>query len=190
MASRPKKRQRANTNEESSSASATDGIRVMIKALDRKDMEEILFLEALSFGSPITQAIINAYEAKMSAETTRFIDFDFLSKRVWHALQQGTKVGGSKQYELGLEAALTIKEAVNRIREQTLPSSSFGTKNSALKTLVKIGKSLVATAGRYGHVWQGSCQIFEVGEQPAGAGNVGYLGKDDMGRARDDEAGL
>ena len=142
MSSKPSKRQRANTNGDSTFSTSRSELKEIIATLNEETLRKALLWAATSSCSVAKQ--IHAYKnATRKAESTRIIDFDYLSKRAGHELQQGQGLKGSRQYHLGLDVSVNIREIVETIQKQTPAHSSFGTKKSALETLRKIGKSLV-----------------------------------------------
>ena len=83
---------------------------------------------------------------------THTIDFSKYSGSAWYALNKKYKSSkDSVEYENSWAAASEVKDCVGSIRRQaTLPSSSFGTKRSALETPRKIGKSVTLAPSTLG----------------------------------------
>ena len=114
----------------------------MINNFDEKTVRKLL-LRAAMCSKPVATELVAQRDAILEAESTQVIDFDRYSEEVWHQLQRGKGQRSSRQFELGLEASVTVVDIIKTIRQQTPAHSSFGTKKSALETLRKIGKSLV-----------------------------------------------
>ncbi|KAF1345041.1 hypothetical protein BDV97DRAFT_40151 [Delphinella strobiligena] len=89
------------------------------------------------------EAEIAAINAARAAAATHIIDFDHLSKEVWHELNtRYSGLSGSKQYDRAYDALGVVLDCVAEIGEQTPVHASFGTKKSALETLRKMGRSV------------------------------------------------
>ena len=145
MSGQAAKRQRANTNGDTIDAKI-DEYREIIRTFDERKVRQILLWAAVSLG-PVGKKIIEQRDEILKAESVKVIDFDHYSKSAWRELQQGQTGRGSRQYELGLDASVSVCETIREISEQTPAHASFGTKESALETLRKIGKSIVLRNG-------------------------------------------
>ncbi|CAF9914476.1 hypothetical protein IMSHALPRED_001920 [Imshaugia aleurites] len=134
------KRQRANTNGDTVvSSSSPDDVRKIIATLDESTIRDLLLSAAINSSQVAAQIVARRNDIVNSKKTT-IIDFDHFSKSVCHE-RGGSR--GSKQYDLGLEASVTIEDIIAQIKEQTPSHSSFDTKKSALVTLRKIAKTIV-----------------------------------------------
>ena len=74
-------------------------------------------------------------------EQAKVIDFDSISKRVWHTINRHGG-SGSQQYEDSFDAYESVVQTIKNIRERCPRYASFGTKRNGLETLRKIGKSI------------------------------------------------
>ena len=129
------KRQRANTNGDTVVPSnSPDDVRKIIATLDESTIRDLLLSAAINSSQVAAQIVARRNDIVNS------IDFDHFSKSVCHE-RGGSR--GSKQYDLGLEASVTVEDAIAQIKEQTPSHSSFDTKKSALVTLRKIAKTIV-----------------------------------------------
>ena len=153
MSRQSAKRQRANTNGDLTAASTPvnaklDQYKAIIDTFNEQTLRAVLLAAALS--DPDTAAlIVKTRDDIRRKESAKVIDFDFQSKVAWHALNnRRDKRNGSRGYEAGIDAAITVSQTIAQIREQTPAHASFGTKKSALVTLRKIGKS-IALGGNY-----------------------------------------
>ncbi|KAK3314595.1 hypothetical protein B0H66DRAFT_563204 [Apodospora peruviana] len=89
-------------------------------------------------------------EEEKEKPTARVINFDHLSKSVWHTLNTSwyTQLSSSKQYEASLDAYNDVTKCIESIRKKTPPTTSaYGTKLSALETLRKIAKTVLLSNG-------------------------------------------
>ncbi|KAF7188739.1 hypothetical protein HII31_09991 [Pseudocercospora fuligena] len=88
--------------------------------------------------------LTDCWTQKLLAEQARVIDFDYRSKDVWRTLNiKYKKLSGSKQYDMSFDAFESVTDSIGSIKDQVSPSSSYGTKLSALETFRKIGKSIL-----------------------------------------------
>ena len=153
MSRQSAKRRRANTNGEMTATSTPvcakmDQYHAIIDTFDELTLRAVLLGAALS--NPDTAALIVKTRDEISRrESTQVIDFDFQSKVAWHALNNPRdRRNGSRGYDAGIDAAISVSQTITKIKEQTPAHASFGTKKSALVTLRKIGKS-IALGGNY-----------------------------------------
>lgn len=152
MSRKSAKRQRANTNGDLTAASTPvnaklDQYKAIIDTFDEQTLRAVLLAAALSV--PDTAALIlKTRDDILREESAKVIDFDFQSKVAWHALNNPRdKRNGSRGYDAGIDAAISVSQTIAQIREQTPGHASFGTKKSALVTLRKIGKSIALGGG-------------------------------------------
>ncbi|TGJ87667.1 hypothetical protein E0Z10_g1095 [Xylaria hypoxylon] len=82
----------------------------------------------------------------------RVVDFNEYAVTAWHVLNTSeyTEGSGSKQYEASFEARSDVIDCINSIGEETKAESSFGTKLSALETLLKIAKTILIAGDTLG----------------------------------------
>lgn len=176
MSASATKRQRANTNGDAatstpvsvktstsaSSISQTDNLSSILDTFSALELRE-LFQSAAQKHGDIAASIVNRRNATIHAEKQKIVNFDHYSKSVWHELQQGGGLSGSRQYDLGLDVGASIAKTIATILKQTPNHASFGTKRSALETLRKICKSFIIA----GHTTFGSeviKQLYTEGE--------------------------
>ena len=137
---------------------ATDLWIAKIGSLDVSVVRELL-LWGTTYDRPLCEAVGLEYgrhceeeRVRQQREATRVISFDYLSKSAWHALNtKYASSSGSEEYESSWDAKQEVTDAIEAIREQVKPESSFGTKKNALETLRKIGKSICLAPDTLGH---------------------------------------
>ena len=79
----------------------------------------------------------------MRVQQTTTVDFDYLSKDVWKALNVTYgKLRGARQYELAGEAQRVVVGCIETIRMGCATVASYETKLNAVETLRKIGKTI------------------------------------------------
>lgn len=121
-----------------------------IDALDEQNLRHILTYAVLQpalvqdlvyrYGS----SAIRAEEECPLQDLQRVVDFYHLSRRAWHVLNSGCS-SGKDGYEGSFEARFRVIEIIDSIRKGAGVNCTFGTRNSALENLRKIGKSIVLT---------------------------------------------
>ena len=161
MASQPAKRQRANTKGDSKPLRSAKEYKDIIETFDEKTVRHLL-LEAAALSTQVRKRIIARREATLNEERTKVINFNHLSKMVWHELLSGYGQRSSRQYFSGMDSAFAVQETIRQIRKETPAHSSFGTKKSALVMLRKIGKSLIfriADIDQFSHEIRNSLEI-------------------------------
>ena len=147
MSRQSAKRQRANTNGDLTAGWSSDNAKLdyyksIIDTFDEQTVREVLLVTAQQLPDAAA-LIVKTRDDIRRQESARVIDFDFQSKVAWRALNnRRDKRNGSRGYEAGIDAAITVSQIIAQIREQTPAHASFGTKRSALVTLRKIGKSI------------------------------------------------
>ena len=153
MSKQSAKRQRANTNGGVTATSPpgwakVDQYHAIIDTFDELTLRALLLSAALS-NADIAARVVEQRDEILRKESAKVIDFDYQSKVAWHALNNPRdNRNGTRGYEAGIDAAVTVSQIIEKIREQTPAYASFGTKKSALVTLRKIGKS-IALGGSY-----------------------------------------
>ena len=159
MSKQSAKRPRANTNGDLTVASTStnaksdhnarrDYYKSIIDTFDEQTLRAVLLAAAQNVPDAAA-LVVNRRDDILREESTKVIDFDFQSKVAWHALNDpDDSRNGSRGYDAGIDAAISVSETIAKIREQTPAHASFGTKKSALVTLRKIGKS-IALGGRW-----------------------------------------
>jgi hypothetical protein len=100
----------------------------------------------------IAHLICYEYDRVLEAERNRVIDFDQVSKSVWHLLnRKHSGYAGSNRVDISRDAEEGVRVMVNSIWQNVFPDSCFRTKQSALLTLRKIGKTICLSEGSLGH---------------------------------------
>ena len=122
MSRQSAKRQRANTYSDLTAASIPvnakqDQCKATIDAFDEQTLRAVLLAAALS--DPDTAAlIVKTRDDIRRKESAKVIDFDFQSKVAWHALNnRRDKRNGSRGYDAGIDAAITVSQRIAQIRE-------------------------------------------------------------------------
>lgn len=91
-------------------------------------------------------------------EKQKVIDFDYLSELVWKMLNVTyARVSGSVAYDVSGDAVEKIEKCFDIIRENCPKGANFRTKESALETLRKIGKSICLCNGVIGREIRNYC---------------------------------
>ena len=153
MSGQSAKRQRANTNGDLTTASTPtnaklDQYKSIIDTFDEQTLRAVL-LAAAQDVPDVAAHVVRRRDDILREESAKIIDFDFQSKVAWHALNNPRdRRNGSRGYNAGIDAGISVSQTIAKIKEQTPAHASFGTKKSALVTLRKIGKS-IALGGDY-----------------------------------------
>ena len=141
MSEPPLKRPRASTNGGAHPPSTVD-FASLIKIFPAATTNMLLATAAQIY--PDIAALINTEHNRLTIiERARIIDFDYLSKSAWRALN-GTynRMSGSDQYQSTGEALATVEGCIKTILRKCPIHANFGTKRNGLETLRKIGKSI------------------------------------------------
>ena len=150
MSKQSAKRQRANTNGDLTVASTPtnanldhnariDYYKSIIDTFDEETVREVLLATACYYPDAAA-LIVRRRDSILREESAKVIDFDFQSKVAWHALNNPRdRRNGSRGYDAGIDAGISVSQTIAKIREQTPAHASFGNKKSALVTLRKIG---------------------------------------------------
>lgn len=86
-----------------------------------------------------------------SEEITNDLDFSDSSRSVWYILNRKYKGSGSHEYERSWDATADVKSSIEYIRKNaTKADATSPTKQSALETLRKIGKSVTLAPSTLG----------------------------------------
>lgn len=112
----PSKRQRANTNGDSSTSLSENEYREIIEIFNEETLRDLLLVAGKSSLS-VAKAITTRHIAILKAKSTRIIDFDHYSKNAWNELQQVQRLSGSRQYQLGLGVSVTLGDMIAEIRQ-------------------------------------------------------------------------
>lgn len=150
MSVRPPKRKRASTNGGASPPTAVFDYRRTTKRVDLLDDNTIkrLLITAAEMYSAFDRLIQIECKEKVAEELKRVRDFDWLSKDAWKTLNVTyAKIRDSHAYELSGEAYGSIESSFDIIRRDCPSSASSKTKENALETLRKIGKSICLSDG-------------------------------------------
>jgi hypothetical protein len=146
------KRQRTNTVGASvATTTESNTLSAALKILPIETLRAVI-LQAAQEHADVAAAVTAEHDKIVAAEQARVIDFDYLSKSAWRALNVTyRRLKSSQQYEMAGEAAAEVRRCIRTIAVQNRAPASFGTRRSGLETLRKIGKS-VALAGGAGEV--------------------------------------
>jgi hypothetical protein len=141
MATPPPKRRRVDPAGKPELAYA-DGIHHSVKALPMPTLQEILQSAALAH-KDVAARLCEAAVRFMRSQQTTTVDFDYLSKDVWKALNVTYgKLNGARQYDLAGEAQRVVVGCIETIRRGCATVASYETKLNAVETLRKIGKTI------------------------------------------------
>lgn len=148
MSTRPAKRARADTD---SDAVDPSKLEELVDSIDSRTVANLLV--AAGKAHPyIASSIQQEVDRIAAAERAKVLDFDYLSKSAWKTLNVTyNRLKDSHAYEMTGEAARSIDECFESIRARCPKNASFKTKESALETLRKIGKSICLSNGVVGH---------------------------------------
>lgn len=148
MSSRPAKRARSGTESD-----AVDPTKLpeLVDCMDRKTIANLLVVAAKAY--PIIASLVQREVDRIAAaERAKVLNFDYLSKSAWKTLNVTyDRLKDSHAFEMVGEAAKSIDECFESIRTRCPETASFKTKESALETLRKIGKSICLSNGVVGH---------------------------------------
>ncbi|KAM0797912.1 hypothetical protein BDR22DRAFT_823726 [Usnea florida] len=149
MSSRPAKRARSHTN---TGAAAVDPSKIpeLVDSIDSKAVAKLLITAAKTYPE-IASLIQREVDRIAKAERAKVLDFDYLSRSAWKTLNVTyDRLSGSQAFEFSGEAAREVEECFETIRRRCPKTANFKTKESALETLRKIGKSICLSNGVVG----------------------------------------
>ena len=148
MSSRPAKRNRLDTDTDAVDASK---LPELVDSLSPRRIANLLVTAAETYPD-IASLVQQEVDRVAAAERTRVLDFDYLSKSAWKTLNVTyDRLKGSHAYEMAGEAAESIEGCIETIRTRCPKTANFKTKESALETLRKIGKSICLSSGVVAH---------------------------------------
>ena len=148
MSGRPAKRARLDTHTDD-----VDSLKVqeLVDSMDPKTIANLLITAATSYPD-VASLVQREVDRITTAERARVINFDYLSKSAWKTLNVTyDRLKDSHAYEMTGEAAGSIEGCIEKIRKGCPKTASFKTKENALETLRKIGKSICLSNGVVGH---------------------------------------
>ena len=147
MSSRPAKRARSNTG---THAVDHSNVTELIDSMDPKTIKRLLITAAKTYPD-IASLVQREFDRIAAAEPVKVIDFDYLSKSVWKTLNVTyDRLKDSQAYEMAETAARSIEGDIGKIGAHCPKTASFKTKENALETLRKIGKSICLSIGVIG----------------------------------------
>lgn len=148
MSSRSAKRARSDTD---TNAVDLSKLPELVDSIDPKIIASLLIMAAETYPD-IASLIQREVDRIAAAEGAKILNFDYLSKSAWKTLNVTyDHLKGSHAYEMAGEAAESIGECFETIRTRCPKTASFKTKESALETLRKIGKSICLSNGVVSH---------------------------------------
>ena len=148
MSSRPAKRARSNTDTHAVDPSK---VQELVGSIDPKTISQLLIAAAKAYPD-VASLVQQEVDRIAAAERAKVIDFDYLSKSVWKTLNVTyARFRDSHAYEMSGQAANDIEDCIEQIRTRCPKTASFKTKENALETLRKIGKSICLSNGVVGH---------------------------------------
>ncbi len=147
MSSRPAKRARPNTTSDEVDPSR---IPELVGSIDPKTIANLLITAAKAYPD-IATLVQGEADRIAAAERTKVLDFDYLSKSVWKTLNVTyERLKDSHAFEMAGDAAASIEGCILTMQTSCPKTASFKTKESALETLRKIGKSICLSNGIIG----------------------------------------
>lgn len=145
MSGRPAKRARSDSD-----THAVDPSK-LVDSIDASTVANLLIAAAKAHPD-VASRIQEEVDRIAAAERAKVLDFDYLSKSAWKTLNVTyDRLQGSHAYEMAGEAIKSIEGCFETIRTRCPKAASFKTKESALETLRKIGKSICLSNGVVGH---------------------------------------
>lgn len=149
MSNHPAKRARLSTD-----ADAVDPSKIpeLVNSIDDLAIIAKLLIIAAETHPDVASLVQGVVDCIAAAERTQVLNFDYLSKSVWETLNVTyERLKCSHAFEMTGEAAQSIEGCIDKIRRCCSKPASFKTKESALETLRKIGKSICLSNGVVGH---------------------------------------
>lgn len=154
MSERPTKRVRSSSGsddraESTPSPTTKDFIHAsdLVTLLDNKTVSNIL-ANAASRHPDIMRKLEHEVSLRAAADKDKIIYFDYLSKSVWTTLNVTyDRMRDSQSFDMSGEASASIRRCLETIRKQCPKTAGCDTKQSALETLRKIGKSICLSQG-------------------------------------------
>lgn len=155
MSTRPAKRARSSTFDNPVRLST---IPELVNSIDSKTISNLLITAAKAYPD-VASLVQHEVDRIAAAERAKILDFDYLSKSAWKTLNVTyNRMKDSHAFEMTGEAAASIEGCVKIIRTDCPKTASFETKQNALETLRKIGKSICLSNGVVGHEIRNSYQ--------------------------------
>lgn len=144
MSTRPAKRKRSNADTDAVDPSK---LPELVNSLDPRTTAVLLITAAKAY--PDIASLIQQEVDRIAAiERAKVVDFDYLSKSAWKTLNVTyDRMKDSHAFEMAGEAAREIEECFESIQRRCSKNASFKTKENALETLRKIGKSICLSVG-------------------------------------------
>lgn len=147
MSSRPAKRARSNIESDVVDPSK---LRELVDCIDPKSIANLL-IEAAKAHPDVASLVQQEVDRIAVAERAKVLDFDYLSKSAWKTLNVTyDRMRDSDVFEMSGEVAHSIEGCFETIRTRCPETASVKTKESALETLRKIGKSICLSHGVVG----------------------------------------
>ena len=161
MSSRPAKRARLNTDAD---AIGFSKIPELINSIDPNTIARLLITAAKAHPD-IASLVQREVDFIAAAERAKVVDFDHLYQSVWETLNVTyDRLRDSHAYEMAGEATRKIEACIREIRTGCPKTASFKTKENALETLRKIGKSICCSNGVVGREVRKGYQYVETFE--------------------------
>ena len=154
MSSRPAKRARSDSHPD-----AVDPLKIpeLVGSLDPKTIAQLLIAAAKNYPN-VALLVRQEVDRTAAAERAKVLDLDYLSKSVWKTLNVTyERLRDSHAYEMSGQAENEIEDCIENIRRSCPKTASFKTKENALETLRKIGKSICLSVGVVGREIRKSC---------------------------------
>ena len=149
MTTRPAKRARSSTTNVETQPAAVDSSKIpdLVSSLSPSIVANLLKVAAETHPDVATTLKSEA-DRVARANKAKIVNFDHLSKSAWKTLNVTyERMSGSHAYELSGEASSSIEKCFKTIQKQCPATASFRTKENALETLRKIGKSICLSTG-------------------------------------------
>lgn len=109
-------------------------------------------MKAAKENESVAKGVRETYHEAVLLQASRPIDFDHYSKSVWKEINTKYRsMSGSRQYDASFDAYAVASKTIKDIAKQVVKHSNFATKQSALATLRKIGKTICLSEDTIGH---------------------------------------
>ena len=148
MSSRPAKRNRSEIDTDAVDPSK---LPELVDSMDPRTTANLLITAAKAYPD-IASLVQQEVDRIAAAERAKVLDFDYLSKSAWKTLNVTyNRMKDSHAFEMAGEATRDVEGCFETIQRRCPQTASFKTKENALETLRKIGKSICLSNGIIGH---------------------------------------
>ena len=148
MSSRPAKR---NRSEIDTNAVDPSKLPKLVNSMDLRTTANLLITAAKAYPD-IASLVQQEVDRIAAAERAKVLDFDYLSRSAWKTLNVTyDRMKDSHAFEMAGEATQSVEGCFETIQKRCPQTASFKTKENALETVGKIGKSICLSHSVIGH---------------------------------------